>query len=249
MVRGYARAVGELFDRARREGVALHRPALAVLGGEALLPEMRAALTEHFGVPVFMSYSSNEALRIGFECGAGPGYHLHEDLCAVRIVDDDGRTLAPGEKGRVIISNLMNRGTMLLNYDQGDRARLIAEPCACGRSSTRIELTETRDVPMLKTLDGRVIHSAELLLSLGDHPEIDLAQIVIEAPGRWRVLLISADPGATRRWLERAAQWVRERAGPTVEVAVELTDTPALSRAGKTLPVIVRCWGAPPYHD
>ena len=124
-----------------------------------------------------MSYQSNEMLKIAYECERHNGYHIHEDLCPVRIVDKNDNPLPPGRTGRIIVSNLVNRGTVLINYDQGDTGRINVEPCVCGRRFWRLELDETRDIPMLKTPDGHVIHPAEVLLFLDDNKEIDVVQI------------------------------------------------------------------------
>jgi phenylacetate-CoA ligase len=85
-----------------------------------------------------------EAGTIGFQCERREGFHLNVDLCAVRIVDAEGRTVPPGTSGDIVISSLDNRATVLLNYRIGDRGTLSPQPCPCGRS-----------LPLLASLEGR----------------------------------------------------------------------------------------------
>ena len=79
-------------------------------------------------------YNAAEAFKIGFYCEQRTGFHLHEDLCHVRIAGADGATAGPGEVGRIVISNLVNRASVLLNYPIGDLGAIAAEPCPCGRT-------------------------------------------------------------------------------------------------------------------
>ncbi|UCC76528.1 MAG: phenylacetate--CoA ligase family protein, partial [Anaerolineales bacterium] len=99
-----------------------------------------------------------EAFKIGFTCEERTGFHLHEDLTYVKIVDSSGRRLPPDEKGEVIISNLVNRGTVLLNYRLGDIAALSHEPCPCGRTFVMLSDLEGRVEDILHLPDGSFVH-------------------------------------------------------------------------------------------
>ena len=81
-----------------------------------------------FGIPAFSIYASVEAPSIGFECKEHRGIHINEDIYPVRIVDGSGRSLPPGERGEVVVSNLVNRAMVLLNYRLGDLAALPSRP-------------------------------------------------------------------------------------------------------------------------
>jgi phenylacetate-CoA ligase len=87
----------------------------------------------------------NEMGAFSFECERRSGFHLNTDACHVRIADEDGETVPDGVAGEVVISNLVNRATVILNYRTGDRAVMSSEPCSCGRT-----------LPLLQELQGRV---------------------------------------------------------------------------------------------
>ncbi len=240
IISGMIRGVAEIFNQARRLGLDVHRPRLAFGGGESLPREMRRLLEEEFGIPVIMHYQCTEALKIGFECEARDGYHLHEDICPVRIVDAAGRDLPPGTTGRVVITNLANRASVILNYDLGDRGALIDAPCGCGRTLRRLRLEETRSAPLLRTPEGVAIHYHQLARTLRRYEGIEIYQLLIDAPDRWRVGLVMRDPAARPAWLEEAARALeREVTGPCVRFEVKVLDRPALSPGGKVLSVII----------
>lgn len=107
-----------------------HRPRVVTYGGDNLSTAARRVFEQKLGIPVFSAYQAIEAFRIGFECERHAGLHLNIDLSPLRIVDAEGRPLGPGEPGDVVVSNLVNRATVLLNYRLGDVASLLPDPCA-----------------------------------------------------------------------------------------------------------------------
>ena len=122
-------------------------PQLWVYTSDAMSPVARA-IGESRGCAIVSTYGSIEADRIGVQCERRDGYHLNVDHLAIRIVRPDGTTAAAGESGEVVVSNLINRATVLLNYSLGDRGTAAAAPCPCGRSR-----------PLLAQLDGRCSES------------------------------------------------------------------------------------------
>ncbi|MBC7234029.1 MAG: phenylacetate--CoA ligase family protein [Chloroflexi bacterium] len=144
VVDGYSSYLEMFFAYIEATGAPFQRPKVLTYGFDNLSPSARRMIEQGFGIPTFGIYRANEAFPLGFECEQRQGYHLNMDLYPLRIVDGNGKTLPPGESGDVVISNLVNHGTVLLNYRLGDLATLAPEPCPCGRS-----------LPLLASLDGR----------------------------------------------------------------------------------------------
>jgi phenylacetate-CoA ligase len=201
-----------------------------------LPPDGRELIERGFHVPVLSTYQTVETGRLGFECEARSGFHLNVDLCAVRIVDDEGRDVEPGAAGEVVVSNLFNRATVLLNYRLGDRAVLATGPCPCGRSLPRLERLEGRVSEVVRLADGREVSSMILRNMVKDELAFALqCQVVQPQPERivWRVVPL---PGqgteeARRALLDRTRRLV----GPAVEV--EFVDEIAVTAGGKHLAV------------
>jgi phenylacetate-CoA ligase len=124
-------------------------PALEQLRlmSEPVDPALRERLAAEWGVTVSDIYSANEVGYIALECEAG-SLHLQAESLLVEILNTELHPCAPGETGRVVITDLHNLGTPLVRYDIGDYAT-VGEPCRCGRT-----------LPVLREVRGRVRNMA-----------------------------------------------------------------------------------------
>lgn len=248
MLIGLGTFMGGFFRAIRDRGLDVHRPDLIAVGGEGISAEDRRLIEEDFGIPIIMTYQSAESLKIGFECEHRCHYHLHEDLCHVRILDDDGRELPDGETGRVHITNLVNRASVLINFDQGDLGRMLpVEACPCGRTLRRMELVEGRQWPLLRSLDGRALHYVTVFDPLQDLGLTGEGQVVVEQPDHWHLVFRPGPDARPDDWRDRAREIAGGVAGPGIRITLEETDRPALTDSGKWAPVLIRCADQPPY--
>ena len=117
---GYGGWIHLFFKTVAARGIEIHAPKMVMYVAEALPHGGREQIEGAFGIPVMSRYSAAEAFKIGFYCERRSGFHLHEDVTHVRVVGAEGETLGPDETGRLVISNLVNRGSVLLNYPIGD---------------------------------------------------------------------------------------------------------------------------------
>ena len=214
-------------------------PRLWIYSSDRLSPEGRA-LAESMGCAVYSVYGAIEAGTIGFECEQRNGFHLNIDLCATRIVDNEGRDVAPGTPGNVVISPLDNRAMALLNYSLGDRAVLSTEPCPCGRTLPILARLEGRRSEMVSLADRRELSSLTIegLFSKELRQTIQ-AQIEQQAPGRlhWRIVPFSeVDRNALRDALVRRGQQVL---GTGTIITVNFVEVIARTQAGKFLRAVV----------
>ena len=236
VVYSYGSFADRFFRHLAGTGRGLVSPGVWVYGGDTLPPDGRELIERGFGVPVLSTYQTVETGRLGFECEARCGFHLNVDLCAVRIVDGHGRDVDPGTPGEVVVSNLFNRATVLLNYRLGDRAVMTTGPCACGRGLPRLESLEGRVSEVLRLADGRELSSMILRNLVKDELAFALqCQVVQPHPGRvvWRVVPL---PGRGSEEARRALE-DRTRRLAGVETAVEFVDRIPVTGGGKHLAV------------
>jgi phenylacetate-CoA ligase len=167
--------------------------------GEALPHGTREFIEGRLGVPVLSRYNAVEAFKIGFVCEARTGFHLHEDLCHVRVLGPDGTTAPAGTAGPIVLSNLVNRATVLLNYPIGDVGTMATGPCACGRTLVRLADLEGRVEDVISTVDGRFVHPRAVWQVLKDDAELLQYQLTQHEPRRFRLTLVTLDPAAFER--------------------------------------------------
>jgi len=215
-------------------GVSLTLPRLWFYGADTLSPEWRELVEERFGVKVYSGYSTVETSRLGFECERRNGYHLNVDLVAVRLANDAGETVPAGQVGEVVVSNLHNRATVLLNYRMGDLAEMSGQDCPCRRHLPFLRELQGRVSESIHLRDGRRITSAAFLGQFRHVLySVHRAQAVALEPGRmcWRIVPgRGADPAALRvALLEKCAQVF----GPALEATVEFVEDIPLAPSGK----------------
>ena len=208
-------------------------PRVWAYGGDGMRPDWRARAEER-GCRILSAYQSVEGGRIGFECERREGFHLNVDLCAVRVVDAEGRNVPRGEPGEVVVSNLFNRATVLFNLRTGDRAALDPAPCPCGRSLPLLSRLEGRTWEVIRLSGGREISSTDLLIALKAEVAFALQfQIVHPEPGRivWRV--VPAHRPDVAEELRRLEARTLELLGAGGRTSIELVDDIPPDPSGK----------------
>lgn len=212
-------------------GAAVPLPKVVLYMGEALPYRAREALEARLGIPILSRYNAVEAFKIGYFCERRTGFHLHEDLCHLRVVDDAGRASPPGVSGAIVITNLVNRGTVLLNYPIGDEGTLAAESCACGRTFRLLASLEGRVEDVLRLPDGRSLHPRAIWEALKSDPDLLQYQLSEHEGGRFELALVTRDESAFQRSAERAGPPLERLLG--MGARLEIVRRPEIERGGE----------------
>ncbi len=114
---------------------------LGLFGGERWSDPLRRQLEERLRITSIDTYGPTEVMGPGVagECHLRHGLHINEDQFIVEVINP--KTLAPvtvGEEGELVLTTILKEGFPLIRYRTGDVTRLIAEPCACGRTFLRM---------------------------------------------------------------------------------------------------------------
>jgi len=238
VLHGFGSALALLFAYYEASGPPVHLPRVVTTSSDVLPDAARRLIEERYGIPVFATYQAIEAFKIGFECSQHRGYHLNVDLYPVRIVDAQGQPAPDGETGEVVISNLVNRATVLLNYRLGDLASVSSEPCPCGRSLPLMPSLEGRSGEVIELPSGRFVHPQAVRTVFTGEEHVWQYQIIQRTPAHFAVAVVAA-AGIDRAELGArvtATLIARLEEGVTVDVA--FVDAIARTARGKVLPVI-----------
>lgn len=101
-----------------------HQPRALLSTSMTLLPGQRAALAQRFGCPVVDLYSMNETGPIAASVPGQSGHRLLQSQLWVEILDQQQRSLPPGQRGEITLTGGFNDYLPLLRYRTGDYARL-----------------------------------------------------------------------------------------------------------------------------
>ena len=151
--------------------------------GESLGPDVRALCREAWGVPLADTYSAEEVGYIALQCPGQEHYHVQAESLLVEILDERGAACAPGQIGRVVVTDLHNFATPLIRYEIGDYAE-VGEPCSCGRSLPVLRRILGRTRNMLVTRDGKRFWPAfgsRGLMEIGGIRQHQFAQTALDA--------------------------------------------------------------------
>ncbi len=112
-----------------------------LFGGEPWTDRIRKQIQSSLGVIATDNYGLSEVMGPGVagECLVQHGMHLFEDHFIAEIIDPvSGEQLPPGEQGELVITTITKEAMPVLRYRTRDICRFIPEPCACGRTFTRM---------------------------------------------------------------------------------------------------------------
>lgn len=174
-----------------------------LLGSELMTEAMRSELHKVWGddVNITQNYGMSELIGPGVsgECLELNGMHINEDHFIAEVIDPQtGEVLAPGEKGELVVTCLTKEALPLIRYRTRDITRLMYEPCACGRTTARMENLSGRTDDMLKIRGVNVFPSQieevlintdgigpnyEILVERKDHSDILTVRVEVVAEG------------------------------------------------------------------
>ena len=120
---------------------------------EMVHSELRERTQAVLGLRIEDAYTSEEFGFLALQCPDGDGYHVMAETHIVEVVNDAGEPCAPGEWGRVLVTDLHNFATPLIRYAIGDYA-MAGAPCACGRGLPRLERIMGRTRNLVALPDG-----------------------------------------------------------------------------------------------
>ena len=195
---------------------------------ETLIPAERETIESCFGPVLFNRYGCEELSLIASECEQHDGMHVGAEGLIVEVLDGDATT-----PGRVVVTDLVNRGMPFLRYEVGDLATTAPAACACGRGLPRLGRVFGRTSDILYAPDGRKISGISILDTFVIHVAgVKQAQIVQDALDHLRVRVVP-DARYTEDTERALAASVRQIFGAQMRHDLELVDAIAPTARGK----------------
>jgi phenylacetate-CoA ligase len=233
MLFGYPSALAHIARRARDKRIPMDDLGIRVafVTAERLYDDQQRDIQTIFGCRVANGYGGRDAGFIAHECPDG-GMHITAEDVIVEIVDEEGRTVAPGETGEIVITHLATTDFPFIRYRTGDVGTLRASRCACRRGLPTLAELQGRTTDFVIAADGTLMHGLALIYVLRGMPGIAAFKIVQESRALTRVLVVPSDEFVSET-VTTIQRGFKERLGEMVDVTVDQVKAIPAERSGK----------------
>lgn len=222
LVFGHAHSLYLVACALKKSGVLNVRPNGIISTAMILHDWQRAVIEEVFGRKVTNRYGCEEVSLIASECEEHSGLHVNADSLYTEVQSD----------GKLLVTDIVNRGMPLVRYQVGDVVVPSSRLCKCGRGLPLIERVEGRDADYVVTPAGNLISGISLTENFANLiPGTAQVQIVQESITQLQIRLVAEDFGDAGR--RKVAELVRDTFGESVTHEVELVDAIPQEPSGK----------------
>ncbi len=209
--------------------------------GDSLYPVYREAVERAFGAQVLDYYGAGgEGIHLASQTyESGGRYLLHPENALVEFLGKEG-PVAPGELGRIVLTQFHNDAMPLVRYELGDLA--VPAPkeafCPSGRTLPLMERVEGRVPDLIVVPDGSFLVPHFFVVLFKNLQSIHRYQIVQKQEGRMTAWLVPHE-GCDKAQVEEAIRRdVDAATRGQIEVDFEWVADIPLSGAGKRRLVI-----------
>jgi len=198
-------------------------------GGEAITYGVRKKFMEGFGLLDFFDTSlSGEGHYTTIECFMHDGCHVWMDKWFVELVDvETGEPIeepTESDRGSIVITNLVNRGSIYIRCDTEDAGWIKTEKCACGRTHPRVEVVD-RAIYIVK-VSGKKFTPTDVREAVEKIPELSGGDFtIVQYASEMDVLKIkiapTIPPKTKEEWdslEERTKQVIKREIGVDAEI-------------------------------
>jgi len=197
--------------------------------GGSLTSVMKATIREAFRCDVYDTYGCSEMGFIACDCEKHEGLHLFMDLYHIEVCRN-GKLVAPGELGKLYITDLENRAMPWIRYDIGDVGRYFLEDHGCGRKSIRLQV-EGRVEDTVSNSKGELFTSDQMFDFFHGFKGIDNFQLVENSRGKFDLLCVPNNSADVDK--ERIAQEFKRFFDPDAIVKAYTVKTIKAEDGGK----------------
>jgi len=212
-----------------------------IIGAEKLYEHQRELIERVLQTRVFNTYGCREFMLIAAECDRHEGLHITMDNLFVEILHN-GKPVAPGERGEIVITDLHNFGMPFIRYRNGDLVIRGSHACSCGRGLPLIEDIDGRLMDEIVSVEGKVLSGGFFPHLMKEFSEIEKFQVVQEARDRIDISIVPKQPLA-RAQLDFCSSEIRKVTGEAMRIDYHMVDDIPLSASGKYRVTVSRIAG------
>lgn len=193
-----------------------------ILAGEpgGSIPSVRERIESAWNAKVFDHVGMTEMGAYGYSCSSQNGIHVNEAEFIAEVIDPTTlETVAEGEKGELVLTNLGRLGYPLIRYRTGDLVQKTSERCQCGNTYRFFPGGIVGRADDMVVIRGINIYPQSLEAIIREYSEITEFRIVYytEEEMNQVKVQIETDTPEIKRQLEKM---LRERLGLRIDVEI-----------------------------
>jgi phenylacetate-CoA ligase len=235
IIHGYGSAIYCLACFAKKRGICLNLKGVLTTA-DTLTKCYRKCIEKNFGTKVYDEYGG-EDMSFMAQCEHSDLYHVNAENVFIEVLKD-GRRVAPGETGEVVVTDLNRRSMPMIRYAMHDVVTTSARRCPCGRGLPTMEGIEGRQGDVLVAPSGRIISTSMLDIPFYCFQEIKIHQVIHREPGVVSINLVP-DEGFGPHVIDRLAEKMHALIGDEFDLRFQVVDDVERTVTGKCRPVIV----------
>ncbi len=188
-----------------------------VVVGLPLTPRMREFIRDRLQVNDVFERGGTQEGAATDECREHTAPHVHEDVCYLEVLDDAGVQVAPGSRGRLIVTKLSTAGSIFVRYDTGDVAAFAPGQCPCGCGFRRLKIYGRPETSV--RVGDRLITAYDVRLCIEEDPALVGRNVLLIRDANPRAgLLTVAVEGDARDAGELQARLCEQLRVPTAHI-------------------------------
>lgn len=244
-IRGYPSSIALLAEHALEQGIDSINLNGVMTTAETLSKRQRETISSAFDCDVYDQFGCFDGGANACECNQHSGYHISVERSVHEFLDDSAFPVAPGENGRIILTDLWNYAMPFIRYDAGDMGVPTDRTCTCGRGLPLLERITGRTVEQIILPDGSRLPGL-LLTDIFEHGSIVIAirdyQIVQEKVDKFVVNIVQSDQYSSSI-CEEIQEFFQGHLGSYVDVQFNILDKIPRTDANKRRIVICNVRG------
>lgn len=235
-IHGYPMSLVLIANKLLEERIDGILPRMVCTGAELVSKRTRETINSAFRVNMVDTYATIESGLIAWECQAHRGYHINIDSVVLEFLCN-GRPASPGERGKVVVTNLHSYAMPIIRYELGDVCISCNDMCTCGIELPLMSIVEGRVDDMIYSPTGKVISPNSITNAMEAVEGISQFRVIQETEDILLVQLVqgklfSSDTSNT------AQRLLKELAGESMEVKVQIVNEIPKEHSGKIRAVI-----------
>lgn len=233
LIEGYTNAFYQLCLLLRQENIELPKLMGVATTAETLYSEQRRLIEDVLGCKVFNRYASSEVGLIASECSEHDGLHLAAENIYIECVKEDKSPVAPGEPGKLLITDLNNRVMPLIRYDLGDMGIISTEPCKCGRPYPLLQKVIGRQSDVLRLPNKKIVFPDDLAEIFYPLPQVRKFQVIQEELSKVNVFVALKSGSEDESLKALIYRQLQEALGDGTDIKLDFVEDIPILSSGK----------------